>query len=93
MIKTFVSYEMQDGTEHENVRVLAADKVRAEGICRDNGWALVDGPRLSVAITYAAAKRTEGTDRANVADFMDELADYVLTNDQPEDTEGEPDPT
>ena len=32
---------------------------------------LVDGPRLSVAITYAAAKRTEGTDRANVADFMD----------------------
>ncbi|MGP4975850.1 hypothetical protein [Brachybacterium tyrofermentans] len=92
MIKTFVSYEMQDGTEHENVRVLAADKVRAEGICRDNGWQLVDGPRLSVAIAYAAAKRTESTDCANVADFMDQLADYALSNEQPED-DGEPDPT
>lgn len=93
MIKTFVSYEMQDGTEHENVRVLAADKVRAEGICRDNGWPLVDGPRLSVAITYAAARRTATTDAADVAAFMDDLADYALSNDDPEATEGEPDPT
>lgn len=93
MIKTFVSYEMQDGTEHENTRVLAADKVRAEGICRDNGWPLEDGPRLSVAITYAVAKRTSTTDAANVAVFMDDLADYALSNEEPAADEGEPDPT
>lgn len=93
MRKTFVSYEMQDGTEHNGTRVLAADKVRAEGICRDNGWPLEDGPRLSVAITYAAAKRNSTTDAANVAAFMDDLADYELSNEDPASDEGEPDPT
>lgn len=92
MIKTFVAYEMLDGTVHDKVRVLAADKVRAEGICRENGWPLVDGPRLTVAITYAAAKRTGSTEAATVGAFMDDLADYQLTNDEP-DEDGEVDPT
>lgn len=92
MNKTFVEYEMLDGTVHDKTRVLAADKVRAEGICRDNGWPLVDGPRLTVAITYAAAKRTGSTEAANVAEFMDQLADYWLTNEAPAE-DGEPDPT
>lgn len=91
MNKTFVTFEMLDGTVHENVRVLAADKVRAEGICRDNGWKLVEGPRFHVALTYATAKRAGHTDAANVADFMEELADYALSTEEAED--GEPDPT
>lgn len=91
MNKTFVSFEMLDGTVHSDQRVLAADKVRAEGICRDNGWALVEGPRFHVSLTYAVAKRAGHTEAANVAAFMDELADYVLRQDEAED--GEPDPT
>lgn len=91
MNKTFVTFEKLDGTVHEKVRVLAADKVRAEGICRDNGWPLVEGPRFHVSLTYAAAKRLELTERGNVADFMEELADYLLSMDEAED--GEPDPT
>lgn len=92
MNKTFVTFEMLDGTVQENVRVLAADKVRAEGICRDNGWKLVEGPRFHVALTYATAKRSGHTEAGNVADFMDELADYVLSSDD-DDDDTEADPT
>lgn len=91
MNKTYVTFELLDGTVHEKVRVLAADKVRAEGICRDNGWPLVEGPRFHVSLTYATAKRTEHTDALNVAAFMEDLADYALSTDETED--GEPDPT
>lgn len=90
MNKTFVTFEMLDGTVHEDVRVLAADKVRAEGICRDNGWKLVEGPRFHVALTYATAKRAGHTEAANVAAFMDELADYALSSDEADEDESDP---
>ncbi|WP_114856471.1 hypothetical protein [Brachybacterium sp. YJGR34] len=91
MNKTYVTFELIDGNVHREIRVLAADKVRAEGICRDNGWPLVEGPRFHVALTYAAAKRAGHTEAANVAAFMDELADYVLS--ATEADASEPDPT
>lgn len=91
MRKTIVTFEMISGAVHEDVRVLAADKVHAEATARKAGWPLEDGPRLGVAITYAVALRTKVTDASSVGDFMADLADFEMSNVQP--GEDDPDPT
>lgn len=92
MRKSFISVELIDGTVIEDERVLAADKVRAEGVCRSKGWPFEDGPRLGTLIAWATMQRVGHTTTKDVADFLDEVADYHITNDADE-AEGEPDPT
>lgn len=92
MRKSFVSVELIDGTVIEDERVLAADKVRAEGVFRSKGWPFEDGPRLGTVLAWAALQRAGHTDTKDVADFLEQLADYQVTNADPDD-EDEPDPT
>ena len=90
--KTHVSVEMNDGTTFEDVRVLAADKIRAEAVCREKGWDMNSPLRTAVVFAWAALKRRGETDTNDVAEFLDQIADYEISREDEAD-EDESDPT
>lgn len=75
MRKNTVTVEMQDGTIHGPVRVIFADKVRAEKSFRANGWNLgEENVRLEGFFGWAATKR-EGMHDISYDEFLEQLID------------------
>lgn len=79
--KIQVTFEQLDGTTVGPVRVLAHDKIKTESTCRKQGWDYSDGPRAHTLMGYFAARRAGLTDAPDYPAFMDQVADYAITND------------
>lgn len=86
MKKTYVDIELADGTVHEAVRVVAADKVRAAQIARTNNIPLVDGPEVAELLAYAATTRAGVVVAENLEAWRAQVTDYAGTETDPDDT-------
>lgn len=56
--KTFLSVELADGTEHENIRVIIQDQLAWGKAAKANGWP-TDDFQAPVFLAWKALKRNE----------------------------------
>lgn len=84
MKKLFISIEMTDGTAHENLRIFAADRVRASEIARTNSVPWEDTPKCHALLGYCTVKRLGLTDAPDFDTWMDNVVDFSLSNDAPD---------
>lgn len=92
MKKIYLNVENLDGTLIEGVRLLAADRIKANKIARMNDIPWEENPQCHGLLVFCALRRTGQTGADNFEDFINQVADYEITS----DTQGEPageDPT
>lgn len=92
MKKIYINVENLDGTIIEGVRLLAADRIKANKIARMNEIPWEENPQCHGLLVFCALRRTGQTLADNFEDFIEQVADYEITNDAPNQPEGE-DPT
>lgn len=85
----YVTAENLDGTRHQGVRVLAADRVRAQAVARANSVPWAEGPQCESLIAWAAMHRS-GATTALYEQWLEEVADFALTNTAPHEDEEDP---
>lgn len=85
MPKLFTTYERIDGTVVGPLRVYAADRIAAENTAHKRGWEWRDNPTNHSLMTFYAAKRTGSTDAADYSTFVEELVDFQLTSEEPDE--------
>lgn len=88
--KLFFNLELLDGTVLGPVRILAADKIAAESSARKQRWHWDDNPRIHTLMGFYAARRTGLTNAANYDEFMEQLADFSISNDDGQDDDEDP---
>lgn len=84
MIKSYLDIETADGTVHECVRVVAADKIRAAKIARLNGVPTDSAIELAEFIAFATATRTGIVEADNLEEFRAQVIDYGASDKEPE---------
>lgn len=83
MKKVYLDIETMDGTVHEQVRILAADKVRASKIARMNGVSLEDTIEALELFAYAATTRAGLVPAADLEEWRRQVADFAVSEDAP----------
>lgn len=91
MKRTYLDVELADGTVHEAVRVLAADRIRAAKIARTNGVPLDDSPEIAEYLAFAATTRTGLVSAEDLGAWRPQVADFASAEHEPE--QGSADPT
>ncbi|WP_172193240.1 hypothetical protein [Actinomyces faecalis] len=86
MKRTYLDIELADGSVHEAVRVVAADKVRAAQIARRNDVPLTDGPEVAELLAYAATTRTGIVAAEDLEAWRAQVTDYAASETDPDDT-------
>lgn len=88
----YITVELLAGTILGPTRVLAADKIATENTCRNQNWPYTDSPRIHLLMGYHALKR-EGASYDNFQEFLNDVADYAVDNDDNTAQGAEEDPT
>lgn len=91
--RIYANADMLDGRTITGVRVLATDRIKAQKIARHNSIPWTTGPECESLIAYTALTRTGDVTATNYDDFLNELADFRLTDTAPEATQEDADPT
>lgn len=85
MRKFYAAVETTDGAITENVRIYAADRIRAAAMARTRGIPWEDGPEAQALLIYAAMRRTQKTDALEFDDFLAQVIDFQVSADEDED--------
>lgn len=86
MKKIYATIEYADGTMHEKVRIYAADKINAAKTARMNDVPWVEGPEAHSLLAYQAVRRRGLTQADNYEDWMTNVVDFELSNDEADPT-------
>lgn len=92
MKKFYITVENIDTTVNGPVRMLAADRIRANSIARMNNMEWSDNPQCQALLAFAAMRRASLTQAENFDDWLAQVADFEITDQAPE-SEVTTDPT
>lgn len=93
MPRIYLNVELADGQTHTNLRLLAADRIRAEKIARLNNTPWVDGPTCQAYLAFAITQRAEITHVDNFDQWLEQIADFQMSNTLDTGDDEEEDPT
>jgi hypothetical protein len=83
MKKIYLDIETADGTVHEHVRVLAADKVRAARIARLSDIPLGDNPEVAELLAFAATTRAGIVAADDLDAWRTQVLDFAASDGEP----------
>lgn len=79
MKKLFISMESTTGTVYDRMRLLAADRVKAQKIARMNNIPWDNGPECETLLCFTLSQRTGALPAPDLDTFLENLADWQIT--------------